>query len=189
MKVSKDAEQLVNSLNELLSVGSADKRLFKELSGFNHPLFRYRDSYGTWDYILSDPHNPHIKLRSLIADIKAAAESACDTPCKIENSDGKNQDVIDLFLDAYNSEAHQEERRKRKLERKTPRDLPLRKSIQLLKGFFDEHVEIPFTAGKYYPELGYKSHAFEAVKLVLEQIYPDISDRKIASLMQEMVTQ
>ncbi len=195
-EVADIAYSLIKALNRLIYIGDTDNRLAKQLT--NH------DVEGIWK-ILRDKTchtNPNLYLRKNIGSLCAAAKSAADAPDKPkekiktleaaieqeQNPDKKYDLEGSLALLEWRYRTHhkdEEERKARAKERKIPKDLPIRNSINILKEFFDKYVDYPFTAGKYYPELGYKSQAFEAAKLALEIIYPEVSDRKIASLMQE----
>ena len=171
IEVEKATKALNRALNDLMVSGNADKRLAKGLERF--------DSLGIWKKLIYDKHNPNIDIRRLIATITVAANYAADKP------EEKQCDPALLELIDHIHPNREEERRQRIAIRKIPKDLPIRKSIRILKTFFDSNVNIPFTAGKYYSEIGFKSPAFLATKKILKKIYPNISDRKIASLMQE----
>lgn len=194
-QVYDDAYTLLKTLNSLFEHGNTDQRLAKSLKSLNN------ERHKIWDGLVKDKWNPNYHLRRLIADIVVAADNAADAPSKKksvselqemitnETDTKKTEDLeTELILAEMRDNHHpnrHEEYKKRVQSRKTPKDLPLRESIKLLKDFFDEHVSIPFTAGKYYPEIGFKSPAFYAVKTALAKIYPEVSDRKIASIMQE----
>ena len=189
MDVSNIAYSLIVALNKLSYLGDTDQRLAKKLE--NH------DVEGIWK-ILRDKGgstNPNLYVRKNIASLYTAAQSAADALKQAlkKETDPKKAEKLErqLFLLEWSSERdpiRHEEYKQRVKSRKTPKDLPLRNSIKQLKVFFDIHVDIPFTAGKYYPETGFKSPAFYAVKTILEKIYPAVSDRKIASIMQEMTS-
>lgn len=178
--VKKAAEELHCSLSELVDCSEADLRLANSLRELDTEHVQSERNLGIWNKIIEqEGWNPNLFLRHLIADIIAATENA-------SNEEWKECD--DPILNSFHPEARKEHNEKRsqriKLE-KIQKDLPIRNSIQILKSFFDKHVEYPFTAGKYYPEIGFKSPAFHAVTIVLKKIYPSVSDRKIASIMQE----
>lgn len=185
---------LLNSaLNNLLSQGNSDKRLAEALKS--------HDSLDVWKRLTYDQRNPNINIRRLTGSLAAAAKVAADKQDFVNVIELKNElkdthdpdkrsqlenDIALAELIDHINPNQTEEYRQRVAERKTPKDLPVRRSIAILKTFFNQHVEIPFTAGKYYTGLGFKSPSFEAVKLTLKKIYPSVSDRKIASIMQEM---
>lgn len=198
-EVADIAYSLIKALNKLIYIGDTDQRLAKRLE--NH------DIEGVWKTLRnkSDKTNPNLNLRRNIASLHSAAQSAADAPNKLkekiktlraelkqeQNPDKKHKLEGSLALLEWREDMHPNNERERKVrakERRIPKDLPIRNSINILKNFFDEYVGHPFTAGKYYSEIGFKSSAFYAVKTVLKKIYPEVSDRKIASIMQEVAS-
>lgn len=202
-EVRESAWQLLRSLNNLFEKGNTDQRLGDSLKDFHQEQFKMHQAIGDKSHHL-DPYNPNFNLRRLIGNIVAASETAIDKPhcprtteelnlaLKKETDPDRLQKIetelfwVD-FADEHDPNRH-EEYKERVKSRRVPKDLPIRNSIKQLKEFFDIHVDIPFTAGKYYPEIGFKSSAFYAVKTVLKKIYPEVSDRKIASIMQEVAS-
>lgn len=191
LDVHDAAYSLIEALNSLVYSGSADKRLADSI--------KKHDAYEIWTKMQDDENNPNFHMRRLISEIASSAIQAADKPDGLNSikdlrgtpkGETKDQEALNDLLNFIHPN-RTEERRERIAARKIPKDLPLRRSIDILKQFFESHVSYPFTAGKYYPELdeGFKSPAFRAVKAVLKQIYPQVSDRKIASIMQETNTQ
>ncbi len=197
MNVSDIAYSLITALNNLVFLQDTDKRLTQELEK--------DDVEGIWRILRQKAasDNPNLYLRKNIASLCNAAKRAADGPDRTkeriiairaaitaEDNLKKKEDLEGtLALEKWYHDMHpdrEEERKTRAKKRKIPKDLPIRASVQRFKVFFDAHIDHPFTAGKYYSEIGFKSPAFYAVKTVLKRIYPKVSDRKIASLMQEL---
>lgn len=204
LEVRDRAQELYEAIMALYEHGNTDKRFAQALLDIDYDEFRPEKGMGIWHKITNDL-NPNYYLRELITDIEVAAKNAADLPdknpsveelkqaIKKETDPKKTGDLENqLFFAKWDNERdpnRHEAHKKHIADRRTPKDLPTRTSIKMLKEFFDSNVELPFTAGKYYPEIGFKSPAFNATKIILEKIYPNISDRKIASLMQETNTQ
>jgi membrane-associated HD superfamily phosphohydrolase len=199
-EVYDNALQLVHSLNNLLGKGNADQRLGQKLKDYHNKQIEMHKAVDDTSFFF-EKNNPNYNLRRTISNLAAAASSAVDAPYKSkteelrealdeETNRKRRHDLAGEI--AFNELAdfihhgHEEAYKKRVAARKTPKDLPLRNTIKILKEFIIKNTPHPFTAGKYYPEIGYKSPVFTAIKIALEKIYPDISDRKIASLMSEL---
>ncbi|MGH1377168.1 MAG: hypothetical protein ACRBCK_12600 [Alphaproteobacteria bacterium] len=201
-KVVEDASNLLDSLNDLIDAGKSNQRLADKIETLYCSDEANEHELATWGLLTNNEPNPNFNVREFIADLLFAADCAADTPDTIKPSsslkeelsilqDGNAKEEIEreVALAELIEEIHpnrHEERKERTQIRKTSKDLPIRNSIHTIKKFFDAHIETPFTAGKYYPETGFKSPAFYAVKIILKKIYPTISDRKIASIMQEL---
>lgn len=178
LKVFDDAYTLLKTLNGLMELGHTDKRLASRLDEFHNKQIEMHNAIGDKKYF-HDERNPNYNLRRMIGHICASAKMAADEPpidhFNFDPSVKGKADPKDI--DRY---------KQRVQERKTPKDLPIRNSAKILEVFFKENTNIPFTAGKYHPDNGFVTHAFIAVKTVLKKIYPQVSDRKIASIMQEI---
>ncbi len=203
MKVHDAASELHRSIMDLFEFGNADKRLAKALVKYGSDELELSKAVGVWQHVVND-WNPNISVRRLITQIQIAAKHAADLPNKSKTmaelqeelshaQTSKEMERIESemalvdFHDVYWPKEEQEKERKERVdERKVPKDLPIRNALSVMKPFFENILEIPFTAGKYYPEIGYNSAAFYAAKMVLKKIYPQISNRKIAGIMSEI---
>jgi hypothetical protein len=176
--VYETAIALSRALNNLLSKGNSDKRLGESLRKYN--------DCDQWKNFQRDQYNPHFELRHFVTDIAVAAENAVDMPVDIISFVDEETDEILMSISDENHPNLVAERKDRVRQRKTPKDLPLKVGVHILKEFIETHSDVPFTAGKYYPEIGFKSPAFSFIKTIIKQLFPSVSERKIASLMQSL---
>lgn len=204
MKVHDAASLLYRSIMDLCEYGNTDQRFANALKKIDNDKFLPEEGRGIFLKLVND-WNPNIYVRQLVIKMQMAAEEAADLPNKKPSAAElklklKQESDLDLkeqikteiaiaeWMEAINPDCDQE-RKKRVLSRKVRKDSPIRRSVRSFKEFLEEHTEVHFSAGKYYPEIGFKSPAFYAVRLTLRRIYPNVSDRKIASIMQEINAQ
>ncbi len=197
MRVYNDTYNLIDSLNNLLSIGNSNQRLAETLKS---PQCLSDQQADLWDSLIGNRGQENLNLRILLSDLAAASMKAADLadneheklttqlheqqgPEKIEFIE--NQLNLHNFVDKLYPQKN-EDRKQRIAERKIPKHLPIKNAVSTLKAFIEEHSLKPFTAGKYYPESGYTAPAVLAIKTILKNIAPQTSDRKIASLIQEL---
>ena len=179
-KVCNVAGKLLEALDELEGIPQANQKFYEEYARTE------KDNSQSW-YIknliiegVNKEDSPEYVFKEIVEDILFAADKAAfdwknfykDYGDELEKYDGENKsdkdDDLQILYAVYG----------------TKKWVSIRRALLILKNFWSENVEEPFSAGRYYKDVGgYNSRTIEALELILTQVDSDISQRNIVTHM------